>query len=89
MIARLLHFSGRVQGVGFRATAAMTARSFDVTGWVKNLPDDRVALWAEGEPQEVHAFLAELRRQMSGYIDGEQTQTQPPSGQFTSFNVVH
>ena len=88
MMAKLIHFSGRVQGVGFRATAAHVARSFDVTGWVKNLPDGRVALWAEGEAEEVEAFLAELRRQMSGYIDAEQTQPQAPSGQFTSFAVA-
>jgi len=77
-----------VQGVGFRATAVHAARSFDVTGWVKNLPDGRVALWAEGEAEEVAAFLAELRRRMSGYIDAEQTQPQTPSGQFTAFAVA-
>ena len=52
-----VHYSGRVQGVGFRATIRQLARGFDVTGTVRNLPDGRVELIAEGEKDEVTAFL--------------------------------
>jgi acylphosphatase len=89
MIAVLVHYSGRVQGVGFRVTASLIAKSFDVTGWVKNLPDGRVALWAEGESDEVHAFLAEVRARMGGCVHDEQRQAQEAAGRFRSFSVVH
>jgi len=35
-------FTGRVQGVGFRATVRHLSRGYDVTGTVRNLPDGRV-----------------------------------------------
>jgi acylphosphatase len=89
VIAILVHYSGHVQGVGFRATAARVARSHGVTGWVKNLPDGRVALWAEGDPDDVQAFLEALRSRMSRCIGNEERQPQEAAGRFTSFDVTH
>ena len=43
--------SGRVQGVGFRAFVADAARAEGLDGWVKNLPDGRVAVHAEGDAE--------------------------------------
>ena len=48
---------GNVQGVGFRWTVRHAATGFDVTGWVRNLPDGRVELQVTGEENEVRAFL--------------------------------
>lgn len=61
MIARRVHFAGRVQGVGFRFTTKQIAKGFDVTGSVENLPDGRVRLLIRGEPEEVDEFLEEIR----------------------------
>jgi acylphosphatase len=60
MIGRHVFYEGRVQGVGFRWTVKDLARGFDVTGWVKNLPDGRVELLVCGEAAEVEAFLHEI-----------------------------
>ncbi len=57
MTGRHVFFEGRVQGVGFRWTVKNLARGYDVTGWVKNLPDGRVELQAAGDADEVDAFL--------------------------------
>ena len=60
MIARLVHFEGRVQGVGFRYTCRELAKGFDVVGTVKNLPDGRVEMQVMGEEEEVEDFIHEI-----------------------------
>lgn len=61
-------FSGRVQGVGFRYTTSRIAREFEVSGWVKNLPDGRVHLVVEGSAEEVRGFVEEVSDQMESFI---------------------
>lgn len=61
-------YQGRVQGVGFRATARSIARAHPVTGWVRNEPDGSVLLEVQGAEDAVAAFLGDLRRTMQGYI---------------------
>jgi acylphosphatase len=59
-----LHISGRVQGVCFRANTRKQARALGLTGWVRNLPDDRVETVFEGEQKEAEAMLAWCRRRL-------------------------
>lgn len=61
-------FSGRVQGVGFRYQVLQTAREFEVAGFVRNLPDGRVELEAEGSEAEIKAFVQGVEERMEGYI---------------------
>ena len=62
-------YSGRVQGVGFRATVRHVARGYDVTGTARNLPDGRVELIAEGAKAELVAFLEGIATsELSSYI---------------------
>ncbi|HTA18932.1 MAG TPA: acylphosphatase, partial [Polyangia bacterium] len=44
---------GRVQGVGFRASAASEARRLQLTGWVRNQLDGTVETEAEGDDAAV------------------------------------
>jgi acylphosphatase len=57
MISLQVFYEGNVQGVGFRWSVRHVAKGFDVTGWVRNLPDGRVELQATGEEDELRAFL--------------------------------
>jgi acylphosphatase len=62
-------YSGRVQGVGFRATVRLVSRGYDVVGVVRNLPDGRVELTAEGLKDELTAFLEAIATSdLSSYI---------------------
>ena len=56
-----VHYSGRVQGVGFRYTVKSLDPGYDVLGVIRNLPDGRVELVAEGEQVELEAFLQAIR----------------------------
>jgi acylphosphatase len=87
-VCRRVYYSGRVQGVGFRYTAVRIAQDHAVQGFVKNLPDGRVELVAEGEPEEVDAFLDAVRRQFDGYIEGLTVQDEAAQG-FRGFRVAH
>jgi acylphosphatase len=87
VIAKLVHYTGRVQGVGFRATAASIARSYPVTGWVRNLPDGRVELLAEGEEGDVQAFLKAVRAYWADSIADERVEPQKPSGGHARFQI--
>jgi acylphosphatase len=80
-------FGGDVQGVGFRYTAVSIARGFKVTGYVRNLPDGRVELVAEGEPAEVRAFVAAVDREMAGYIRETKVDEGPATKAYTEFGI--
>ncbi len=71
MIRQRVIYSGRVQGVGFRATARALARNRSVTGWVRNEDNGTVLLEVQGNADVVEAFLNELRREMGRFIKNE------------------
>jgi acylphosphatase len=86
--AKMVYYSGKVQGVGFRATAADIAKDYPVTGWVKNLPDGRVQLLVEGPEDAVDKFLKAVRTRWKDNIEKEKTEDQTVTGKFKSFDVV-
>jgi acylphosphatase len=82
-------FSGRVQGVGFRYTAKTVATGFEITGTVRNLPDGRVELLAEGRREELDAFLAALHDAgLAGFIRDEQVDWADAKNEFRGFEIV-
>ncbi|MBI5193026.1 MAG: acylphosphatase [Nitrospirae bacterium] len=52
-----LHISGKVQGVFFRDSTAQMATAMELTGFVRNLPDGRVEIVAEGEKECVEKLV--------------------------------
>jgi acylphosphatase len=87
-MAKLVYYSGDVQGVGFRATAAATARRHPaVAGWVRNWPDGRVELLAAGPEAAVEAFLAEVRDRMADHIVSEEVVEREPDDTLNGFHI--
>lgn len=84
-----VHFSGRVQGVGFRYATLQAAKEFAVTGEVKNLTDGRVQLIAQGEPKEVSAFLTELCDRMSPFIRETDEKNSQAAPAYKTFQITH
>ena len=62
MQAKRFFVSGMVQGVGFRFFAERTAASLGVAGFVRNLLDGRVEVYAIGSAEQVEALKNALRR---------------------------
>lgn len=87
MVRKSVHYSGRVQGVGFRFTTRRIASGYAVTGFVRNLPDGRVQVVVEGERKEVSSFLADLGSQMSGYIHSTDISDLDATGEFQDFRI--
>ena len=58
--ARLFRIEGRVQGVGYRWFVERVADELGLAGYVKNLYDDSVEVYAIGSEEQ----LGELRRRL-------------------------
>ena len=82
-----VHFSGSVQGVGFRYTALQLARRFAVAGYVCNLPDGRVRLEAEGAPAEIDGLVRALAEALPGHIDAVERTAAARPAQFSGFTI--
>ena len=82
-----VHYSGTVQGVGFRFTAERFANDRKIVGYVKNNSDNRVELVAEGEEGALKEFLESLKMDMANYIDNYSINWFPPTGEFKRFEI--
>ena len=58
--------TGRVQGVGFRVFVLDQAHRLRLAGFVRNLPDRRVEIVAEGPQRDVDALLSASGRGPAG-----------------------
>ena len=84
----ILYF-GQVQGVGFRYSVKRLTPSFEVTGTVRNLPDGRVELMAEGAKEELEAFLEAIRCSDVGrFIRSEQARWSGAINEFRGFEII-
>lgn len=90
MVARRFIISGAVQGVGFRYFVLRAAARHQVLGTVRNLPDGRVEVLAEGARQALDDFKQDLATgpTLANVTDLEETDL-PVTGRFRDFHIDH
>ena len=88
VVRRRWHFTGNVQGVGFRYFAQCAAQKLDLTGWVANNWDGSVTLEAQGSPAALDR-LVPLIEQSNRWvsIDNMTVDTLPVEEHEYSFSV--
>jgi acylphosphatase len=80
-VARNALVSGIVQGVAFRYYTQSRARELGVCGWVSNLPDGCVEVWAEGPAAAVEELISWLHRgPPSARVEEVEVREETPSG---------
>lgn len=82
-----VYYSGWVQGVGFRYTAERVAASLGLTGWVRNLDDDRVEAVCEGEETALKEFLQKIKGSFKDYIKDTDIEWSRATGEFKDFGI--
>jgi len=87
MIRNIVHYSGQVQGVGFRMRVQRLAQGFRVTGYVMNLPDGRVRLVAEGDAAEVRGLVEAVAKELAEYIARADVDPAAATGEFSEFRI--
>lgn len=85
---RKYKFYGRVQGVGFRATARRLAAGFDVSGTVQNLSDGSVLVNVCGEPEEMKRFVAAIETTFGDAIDRVEQEPLYNAPDFQGFRII-
>ncbi|MFH1904813.1 MAG: acylphosphatase [bacterium] len=88
MIRLHVFFSGTVQGVGFRFITRRIAQQYEVTGFVKNLPNGDVEVLSEGDREVVESFInAIYSSSLCDYIRSTEKEWQPATGEYKEFEI--
>ena len=83
--ARIL-VSGLVQGVSYRHCTSETATTLGIKGWVRNLPDGKVEILAEGTKDRVERFISWCHRgSLGARVAGVQVSWEPYEGNCEEF----
>lgn len=83
-------FSGRVQGVFFRAHAKRFAEERDVRGWVRNTENGNVEALFEGEEEAVKAVIQKCQfSQPYARVESVDIEREDPRGDLTEFRIMH
>ncbi len=85
-----LIIEGRVQGVWFRESTRREASRLGVVGWVKNRPDGKVEVLAEGPEEAVRNLVTWCHHGPSTARVNRVRETEEAwRGEFASFDIVY
>lgn len=80
---------GRVQGVYYRVFTQKQATTLQINGFVRNLRDLSVEVYAEGERAVLEQFLERLREGPPGArVDGIEITWSEPQNKYETFSVI-
>ncbi len=81
--------TGRVQGVGFRAHVEYHAEKIGgITGWVRNVGNDKVEAVAEGSRANVEQLIERIKEgPRNSRVDESKVDWENVTGEFSEFGV--
>ncbi len=90
MVARRYYVSGDVQGVGFRYYVLREVQRIgDIRGYVRNLRDGRVEVFAEAEEKQIQDLETALRKgPRSGHVDRLDVIPESTGNTFPDFRIT-
>ncbi len=87
-VRKNVYISGRVQGVGFRASTRRKAKQVGVKGWVRNLYDGRVEAVFAGEKEKVQKLINYVNKGPSfARVENVEVIDREYKGEFNNFTV--
>lgn len=90
MDAVLFRVFGRVQGVGFRDFTRRRALELRLAGWVRNVEDGSVEVWAQGARPGIDELRRRLERGPAGArVDRVDERDVEPDPSLRDFGIRH
>jgi acylphosphatase len=89
MVQLHLFIGGYVQGVGYRAFVKREAERLGLTGWVRNLPDGRVEVIAQGEKKVLEELIKLcLKGPFMAEVEGISLTWEKAEKKYSNFQVL-
>lgn len=80
---------GFVQGVGFRRYIKKKALSLGLKGWIKNLPDGRVEILAQGSKEDIAKLIKIAEKgNILSFVKGVVVDWQKDEENFSDFEIL-
>ena len=86
-VRKRYHFTGLVQGVGFRWEARLLAQQLGLTGWVRNEGDGTVTVEVQGGPGAIGDFLRSMQAVPRFDVTDIRAEDLPLSGGEAAYSV--
>ena len=81
---------GFVQGVGYRQFVKRNALPLGITGYVKNSPDGRVEVLAQGQKEEIGKLIKILEKgPFFSEVKSVQVEWEEEKEHFDGFEIIH
>jgi len=90
MIEIVCIITGKVQGVAYRAYVQESATHLDLVGYVKNLPDSKVEVVAQGQSNTLKDFVEYLYEgSLLSVVEGVAVDWRTAEETYEEFSVLH